>query len=157
MGNKGFRISVIDVIAAVVVLGLIAGAVYRFWPGRGVSAAGGALKYTLKINGVRDFTYQYYQEGQLCRDQNTGQEIGRITGVRSAPYAEEGLKTDGTVVAPEKPGIIVIYVDIESPGAETAEAYFAGGTYEIKVGSEIHLITKYIDVTGTVSSVALDG
>ena len=148
------KISLVDILVVILIIGVIAGTVYKFTsPNTSVGSGEVLLTYTLKINGVRDFTYEYYKEGFECYDSKTGEYIGKIAGVRQEPYRERVVLLDGTVDYFEKPNVIVIYVDIETKGTENAVAFFAQGTYELKAGSEIQLQTKYVEVIGVVDNV----
>lgn len=153
------KISIIDVFVLLIIIGIVIGTVYRFSSGNIFdSIAGKTLSYTVRIEGIRDFTYTFYEQGigKPCSDKKTGQSIGTVKAVRQEPFLDEGTLPDGTVVLAEKPSNIVVYVDIQANGSQTEEAYFANGTYEIKVGSEINLNTKYTDALGTVYAVSMD-
>ncbi len=149
------KISIIDIFAIIIIVGVIAGTAYKFYsPNTSVDSGKKTLTYTLKINGVRDFTYDYYEDMLNCFDNKTNEYIGSIVGKRVEPYKERAILLDGTVVEKEKPNVVVIYLDIETPGTETNAAYFANGTYELKAGSEITMRTKYVEVVGTVDNVS---
>ncbi|MDR2903010.1 MAG: DUF4330 domain-containing protein [Clostridiales bacterium] len=158
MDNNGKlfgKVSIIDLFAVILLIAAIGAGAYKVLsPSTAVSAGEKQLAYTLKINGVRDFTYEYYEEGHFCFDKKTNEPVGEIVGVRQEPYRERVVLLDGTVVYAEKPGVITIYVDIATKGTETDAAFFAGGTYELKAGSELNLRTKYVDVMGIIDSVS---
>ncbi len=148
------KVSVIDLMAIIIVVIVAVGTIYRFnSPKASVSEGEATLVYTVKIPGVRDFTAQYYQEGLNCYDKKSGELIGAIKSVRVEPYLDIATKTDGTIARAIKPGLSVIYLEIEVTGTETDYAYFARGTYELKAGSAISFSNKYIDVTCYVESV----
>lgn len=148
------KLSIIDLLVLVVLVGAIIGGVYRFTSSAAsVGTDGDLLNYTLKINGVRDFTFDYYEEGLPCYDKKTSQYIGSIKSVRQEPFYEETELADGTIIKAEQPGIIVVYVDLETEYTESESAYYAGGTYEIKAGSKVNLNFKYVDVEATVYNI----
>lgn len=153
------KISIIDIFVLLVVLGILLAAVYRFSPGNILGGIEGKnISYTVKIEGVRSFTYKAYEDGigMPCFDKKTGQNIGTLKSVRQEPYLDDAVMSDGTSVLAEKPNHIVVYADIQASGSQTQTAYFANGTYEIKVGSEINLNTKYTDSIGKVYDVSID-
>jgi hypothetical protein len=148
------KLSIIDLFIVVLLIAAIAAGAYKmFSSSTSVSAGEKKLSYTLKISGVRDFTYEYYEPGFLCFDKKTDEPVGEIIGVRQEPYRERVVLLDGSVIYAEKPGVITIYLDIETDGTETDAAFFAGGTYELKAGSELNLRTKYVDVIGIIDNV----
>ncbi len=152
------KISVVDIIAVLIIVGVVAGTIYKFVsPYTRIDTGQKTIAYTLKINGVRDFTYEYYtkEENIKCFDKKTGEFIGVIKGVRQEPFYDTVMRTDGGIANAEMPGVIIVYLDIEVEGVETENAYFARGTYEIKAGSEVPLNTKYVDVITTVDAISV--
>ena len=149
------KLSVVDLIALVLLLLAIAAVSYRFFSGNAILTANNQkINYTVKISGVRDFTYPFYKPGLKCFDRQTNKYIGTIVNVRPMePFFEPVEESDGYMRNHEKPGVIVIYLDIEANGSEGDTAYYAEGTYEIKAGSEIFLNTKYVDVVCRVTDV----
>lgn len=148
------KISIFDVIVAVLIITVCTGVFYKSRSEK-TNVEGGqkTIHYTVRIPNVRWFTLQYYQEGLRCFDTKTGEEIGKIVGVRSEPYTDHYLDMQGNVVLAEVPETIKIEVDIETPGLETDKGYFARGAYELKAGSEVYLTTKYVDVMGFMENV----
>jgi disulfide oxidoreductase YuzD len=148
------KLSIIDLFAVIILIGAVAVTCYKIYsPSTSVNAGEKKLTYTLKISGVRDFTYEYYDIGHRCFDKKTDEFVGEIVGIREEPYRERVVLLDGSVVYAEKPGVITVYLEIETAGTETDAAFFAGGTYELKAGSELNLRTKYVDVMGIIDNV----
>ncbi|MCL2415926.1 MAG: DUF4330 domain-containing protein, partial [Defluviitaleaceae bacterium] len=132
------KISIIDAFVILIAITIIAGTAYRFLaPATAVDSGNAVINYTLRIDGVRDFTAQYYQEGLPVFDRMVNQRIGQITGVRSEVQRAFMAMPNGEIVHAERPGILVVYVDIEANGRETETAYFAEGNYELRVGSTV--------------------
>jgi len=150
------KVSVIDVFVLLIILVIIGGTVYRFTaPAAAIDRGEYIIEYTLMIDGVRDFTLEYYHIGLDVFDRMRNQHIGRIVGVRSEPQYGLGIGVDGAVVRAPRPGVMVVFVDVEANGRVTENAFFAEGTYEVRVGSIVNLGFKYIDVQATVHTVSV--
>ena len=150
------KISVIDAFVVLIILILIGGTVYRFTaPAAAVDRGDAIIEYTLMIDGVRDFTLEYYQIGLDVFDRMRNQHIGRIVGVRYEPQYAWGTMLDGSIVHAPRPGVMVVFVDIEANGRITDNSYFAEGTFEVRVGSIVNLGFKYIDVQSTVHTISV--
>jgi hypothetical protein len=59
----------------------------------------------------------------------------------------------GEVRVIERPGEIIVYVDIETKGFTTDNAIFTDKSFELRVGGEIHLLFRYVDVRGTIMNI----
>jgi len=155
-GRIGGKLSLIDLLAMLLLVALIAGGIWRFTaPAAQINPGDVTVQYTLRVAQARDFVVRYYQVGLPVFDRLTNLYIGTITDVRTAPrYAHEVLP-DGTVVSAPQPGMVVIYIDIIAEGRETHNAVFVGGTREINVGGSVLMRSKYVDVATTVSTIEI--
>jgi hypothetical protein len=150
------KISVIDIFAVIALVGVISGTAYKFMSPRAAVASGEkTISYTLEIFGVRSFTFDNYHAGDLCFDKKTGTRIGEIVAKSQKIHRERVSLANGSVILAERPDTIAISLDIETKGSETETGFFSGGTYELKAGSEVQLNTKYMEVYGTIRSVAV--
>jgi len=148
------KISIIDLFVILILLAIIGGTIYRFAsPATAVAQGDVVINFTARIDGVRDFTLEYYQIGLPVFDRMANQQIGRIVGVRYEPQYAFGIAADGRAVHAPRPGIMVVFVDIETDGRETEQAIFAAGTYELRVGSIVHFATRYVEVQATVDAI----
>jgi len=151
------KISILDILVLVIIIIAAIAVIYRFSsPGASFNANNTKIRYTLRIDNVRDFTYEYYlkEPDLVCRDKNTGKYIGRIVSVGpKEPFYEAVEDSDGVMRKYEKPGMMSATIEIEADGTVTDTAYYAEATFEIKAGSEIYLCTKYVEVISTVESV----
>ncbi|MDR1209123.1 MAG: DUF4330 domain-containing protein [Clostridiales bacterium] len=148
------NVSLIDIFVLIVVLGVIAGGIYKFTSPETASGQNRAtIVYTLRVEGVRAFTFDYYHPGDLCFDRKTEEAIGAIAGVRQEQFEQRTILEDGSVVFAPVPDLITVYVDIETEGRETGAAYYSGGNYELKAGSEIPFMTRWIVVQGIIDDV----
>lgn len=147
-------LSLFDLFVLVFIIAVVIGTVYKFRsPAADVEAGQETIEYTVKIAGVRDFTLQYYKEGLPCYDVKTGELIGTISAVRSGAYEIPVGDKDGDMKIAAVPEMLRIDIDIVTDGLESDQAYYARGTYELKVGSEINFYTKYAEILGTVEDI----
>ncbi|MCL2703437.1 MAG: DUF4330 domain-containing protein [Defluviitaleaceae bacterium] len=146
------KLNIIDALVILLLVGLVAAVGYRFTASGMTRTADARVRYTLMIEGVRDFTLEYYQIGLRCHDERKHEYIGDIVGVRSEPFIIPLPLSDGTVVMSERPGLLRIFVDIEADARETASSILINGVYDLKVGSKVKLNTKFIDVEGVISA-----
>ena len=148
------KISIVDLVVIILILVVLAGTAWRFTsPNAALSQADAVVEYTIRIEGVRDFTLRHYHEGLRVYDRQAGQFIGRISGIRSGPHYEPHPLLDGTVAWKAVPGQITIYIDVVANGRITPTAIYVEGTYEIAAGSLRYINTKYVQTSGTIYSV----
>ena len=148
------KISIVDLVVAILIIVIVAGTAWRFTsPAAALSQSDAVVDFTIRIEGVRDFTLQYYHEGLRVYDRQAGQFIGHISGITSGPHYEPHPLLDGTVAWKRVPGRIAIYMDVVANGRLTPTAVYIEGTYEITAGSLIYIRTKYVQTSGTIHSV----
>jgi hypothetical protein len=154
--KKRRRFNIIDIAAIIAVIALIAGAAWRFaGPGANVGSGARKIEYTVRIDGVRPFTVPYYEAGMRCFDKKTNDFIGVIKAVNVEEFEAVQRGTDGIPFRVVRPQLVTIYLTIEADGRETADSYFASSSYKLRMGSDIQLVTKKMDVRSTV--VGIDG
>lgn len=146
------RLNIIDLLVLLLLVGLAVAVLYRFTSSSMTKDVNCRVRYTLMIEGVRDFTLEYYEEGLTCFDKVKGEYIGDIVAIRSEPLTVTIHQFDGSLYIAEHPDNLRVYVDIESDARETSSTYLLNGAYELKVGSQINLNTKSIDVWGIIVS-----
>jgi len=150
------KLSIVDAIALLFLLVVTAGIVYRYAsPNAKVVSSDDKITYVLQIEGVRDFTEEYYskEENLKCFDSKNGEAIGIIKKVESQSYKKYSLGLDGVPRWIERPKTVTIYLTIEATGRETDDAYYIGGTYKLRIGGEIPLATKYSSVVTTIVAI----
>jgi len=148
------KISIVDLIVLLLVLAVVAGSVWRFTsPAAALDQSNVAVDFTVRIEGVRDFTLENYHVGLRVYDRQAGQFIGHISGIRHTNFYELHPLFDGTVDWVAVPGRLTIYLDIVANGRVTPTAVYVEGTYEIAVGSLRYINTKYVQTSGRIYSV----
>jgi len=151
------KISIVDLIVLLLVLAVAAGSVWRFTsPTAALDQSDATINYTIRIEGVRDFTLQHYHIGLRVYDRQAAQFIGTISGVRHTESYEPHTLHDGSIIWAQMPGRVTIYVDIEANGRITPNAVHVEGTYEIAVGSLRYINTKYVQTSGRIYSIDIN-
>ena len=149
--KKRRRFNIIDIIAIILLIALIAGVAWRFaGPGASVGSGARKVEYLLRIDGVRPFTVPFYEIGARVFDQRTDDFIGVIKEVNVEDYYHTHFDPDGTPFKALRPHQVTIYLTIEADGRETPDALYASSSYKIRIGSEVLLTTKKMSVTSTV-------
>ena len=155
-GKIAGKISIIDLIVILIIAAVAVGTIYRFAaPSASVDAGDVTIRYTIRIDEVRDFTLPYYQKGLHAFERSTNLPLGVIIDF-NYEY-RYGLYTllDGTIVRARQPNVLVIYVHLEARGRVTDGAIYVGGTRELNVGGHLYVRTRYVDVLSTVHSIEI--
>ena len=149
--------NIVDILIIVVVIALAALAVFKFGvvnkqEATGVGEATEMRTVTAFIDEVRMPSVNALHEGDRVFDEKLGICIGTIKEVSHKPYMKSVIAADGSVKQIEYPDYYSITLTMESPVVEKGEGYFVDGVVELKVNSEMTVITKYakpvIKVTG---------
>jgi len=151
------KISIVDLAVIFLVLVVGIGTVYRFTASAAqVDEVDANVEFTVRIDGVRDFTLYYYQEGQRVYDRSTGQFIGLVSAINHRPHYAQRTLNNGSVSLVRMPdNYLNIYLTVAASGRETDGAIFAEGTFEVAVNSLLNLRTRYVQVTGMIYDINL--
>lgn len=148
------KVSILDIFVVLLVVGVVAGTIYRYTSERtNMLFADATINYTLRISNVREFSLENYHVGLRAYHHITNELVGTIIGVRSEPVYDFLENVLGELHLVQRPDIINIYLDLEVVGMETDTAYLINGTHELNVGSDLRLRTRYITVTGTIDDI----
>lgn len=147
------KFNIIDVVIILVVV--LAAAMLL---GRGFSKnvtnsnTGKTIEYTVKVQGIRQPTFDALQQGDKLVDGATGNAIGEIFEISSEPYTENQNMLDGTVKALQVPDRLSAYVTITCEGVVNDDGYFLGST-QVAVGDTISLVSERVDTNGVIVAV----
>lgn len=143
------KISIIDIFVVILVIALAAGTLYHFRaPVAQISSGKEKIVFYIKIQDVREFTADYYSEGMLTYDNKTGAYLGKIVNVEVSQFYDNMNNLDGTLIMTDKPEKIQIILKIEGEGIVSDQDYMLSGSYELKAGAGVSLLTKYVAVEG---------
>lgn len=151
------RISIIDfiVIAIVLVLGIALYIKFNVLEVTSNSAETTKITYELKISGIRDFTIESIQAGDILFDltNDNGNSIGTIVSVVSEPAQAACERIDGTYIIGNVEGRYDLTLTIEANGLANSGRYFINKTYEINANSIRLFYTKYCTFSATIMEI----
>lgn len=157
--NKGRlfgKINIVDLLIVVLVVVTICATVYKFGfsAHNDVNETNMKIEYVLKASGVREFTLDSMKIGDAIYDEETDKPLGIITAVEAKDAMDYALKADGTTVYTAKPDRYDAYITIESDARNLDGGYYANGTKEIGVFSNIKIYSQSFCCETTVQNVA---
>ena len=153
-GKIGGKVSIIDVLAALVIIVAIFGISVRFFSTPAKNArAHVKLKFVIEIEDLRDYSVEVIERKGKVVDKKKKDIIGEIVDVKTKKYLKEEFDSDGNLVYAEVPEKYSVDVTIESDGKESENGYFVGNDTELSVGSTILIATKYVNSSGKVKSI----
>ena len=116
------------------------------------SNTGAEIEYTVKVMGVRQPTVDGLMNGGKVVNGKTGDPLGEIYELSTAPYTEEQNLLDGTIAVLEVAERINAYVTVRCEGVVNDDGYFIGNN-QLCVGDTISLVSQYVDTNGVIVSV----
>ena len=135
--KRAWRFTALDLIILVVLLAVIAAAVWFFGPFRDGSSGDSTLvniEYTVEVKGMEEEYLGNIRVGDTVIDSVTKKEIGTITAVETMPLVEYVLNTeDGIMMEKEYPGQSTLLVTISSPATFDERGYSIEG-YRVAIG-----------------------
>jgi len=148
------KVSVVDIFVFLLIAAIAAGVVFRFGFSGAVARNDNLnIVYTVKITMVGDFTLEHYVVGTSVYERFSNNRIGEIVAVRDEPYFENHVTNDGRIVNVERYGTRIVYVDIATRGFSTERSYFTEESFELRVGGEVSLWFRYVNVLGHVINI----
>ncbi len=153
---KKFKFNWIDALVCVLIVALAAGAVYKFSVSgqSGIASAAEPISYTIYLAGARQGTVDAIQPGDTLYDNDSGNAIGTIESVEVKdasvviPDNTSGTAAMGTVE--EK---YDLYITVSASGSINGGAYYVNSNYQLNVGSQRSLYTKYASFSAKIYNI----
>ena len=148
------KVSLIDIFVVLFALLMVLAVYLRFFSNETTSLRAGndSFAYTVKVEGVRQWTVDGFHVGDKMWDTDHDTYIGTITDIRYEPAVKEFEMADGTLKAGVREGRFDVYISVEAEGLISNGRYYASRTYEVGANSGIYFYTKYCSVAATVWS-----
>ena len=153
--RKKGKFNIIDAVVIVVIVVLIAGAVYKF---RGLEKTSTntsmeTVSYEMTIESLRDYAFNNLQVGDTVFDYTPSKAIGTITNIEWKDAVEPFYTIDGQTVDGTVENRYDAVVTLEAQASQTDGVYFIDRTYELCVNSNRKIYTKYADCTATITGI----
>ena len=145
--NKGKlfgKVNIVDLLIIVFVCVAVAATVYKFGfsAHKNVNQSDITLQYVLKTSGIRSYTADSITIGDEIYDDETDRFLGTVSKVEKKEALGHLAKADGEIVYTEKPERFDVYITVECDARLIGGGYFANGTKEIGVFSEIDIYSQ---------------
>lgn len=153
-GKIGGKISIIDILAVILIIVVIAGIWARY--GSKITTAvrsSETFEYTLRVENVRKYTIDALEKRGRVTDKKSEKNLGEIVDVRYEQATQQSTTANGQVVMPAVPDRYTCFVTIQAVGRESDDNYILDDSTELSVGRTIDLYSKYVKTSGTIESV----
>lgn len=148
------KINVIDMLAVLVAVLIIAGVLYKFVFSENKGVGNDTLiQYTVSIADIRNFTVDAVNVEDDIYDSKTDTYMGKVISKEVKPFKDYITKTDGTVALAEKPGKFELLLTIQVPGVVNNYSYLASGNRDINNQSTVFLENRIAEMQGKVVDV----
>lgn len=159
--ERGFlfgKVSVIDILAVLLVVGLALMVIIRFGitgeDGLHLSETGTApVSYELEVIGVRQFMVDAIDIGDELYANESGAAMGRIVDKRVEDNYTATTMLDGAVEFVPKEGYYDVYLTVEADSTVGAGGYYLDGAVELLANLSIQVRTQYAVFYGRVNSI----
>ena len=152
------KVSVLDVLLIVLILGLAAGYGYKRLsaPAERIVNANTTIYATFVIERVRDFSVAAFREGDVVYEQYGQQSLGKIVAIRTAQARDVLKKADGSSVYAPMEGKYDIYITLEASGSVSGGGYYFNGNEQLAVGSDLTLQSNTVICSARVYKLGLE-
>lgn len=148
------KLNIIDLLAILLAVAVIAGIAVRFKsPVTTAVKSDEEFVYTVKVEGVRDYTIEALKKAGKVTDKNSELDLGEITDVSVEPAKTQSERADGKIVMASQPDRYTAIVTVKTRGKESDNSYITADSNELSVGRTTDIYTKYVHTTGKIMSV----
>ncbi len=152
------RVSVVDLLCLAVALALAVMVCVRFFFSGDVTSGGDdSFSYVLKISGVRQFTVDVLEVGDVLYESDSDTVLGTVRSVEVEPAEQYYSTVDGRFVKATIPEQFDLFVTVDAEGLVTNGQCYASRTVEVSANGYLYYTTKYLVGGGTVWSVQPEG
>jgi len=145
------KINIIDLIILVLILLVISGSIYKFNAHEiNIMRDQKEINYKIKIKDIKSSSAEFFKIGDEIFESKTKIYLGEIKNIIVNDYYDYIFDMHGELHKSKKPDRIELLLEIKSHGIENNNAYLINGSYELKIGADIYILSKYIDMTGNI-------
>lgn len=149
------KISIIDILAVVAIVVIIAGVYFKFIaPSETVVTDSHSLEYTMKFREIRIHSAEAFEKGGPVMDSKTREDMGEIVAVTYEPAKVIRELSDGRIAEIEVPEKYDVSVTMRVDGKQNETGYYTQKDNKvIGVGSRTTVDTKYVKCYGEIVDV----
>jgi hypothetical protein len=140
------KVSAIDLVLLLAVIGLAAGLGYRRLSPKAVAIVAANTKFyvTLSVEKIRDFSLEAVEVGDVIYEQYGQQPFGTVVAVRSEQSQDVMKKTDGTILVVPMEERYNMYIVVEAKGSISDNGHQVNGNTQISQGSDLRIQSNKI-------------
>ncbi len=148
------KISIVDIMAVLLVLLLIAGIGVKFFGEDKIQVTSGEkLECVFRVKNVRDFTVEALKKGGKLYDKTTKEYIGEIETVTTEATDMALLLADGTYREVQVEDRYDVLVSVMVEGKQGEKGYYTATNGQLSVGGSMGIHTKYSQCDAVVESI----
>lgn len=128
------KISVVDILIVVIIIGALAGVAYKLKKSNVVSplAKSYTIQTVLYTDATTESSAKAIKEGDSVKDKVTGADLGKVTKIEIGPSVIYGVDAAGKVVVSQKPGYVSLKITVQGKGTyDSMGATFGSSNYYI--------------------------
>jgi len=106
------------------------------------------MTYTFKVEEVRSMSVEAVELGDILYEKDSKTVLGTVIEVTTEPYSEGLYDSDGNFLMAPVPEKYNLFITVEGRVLDAEDRYLAEGVFELKINSDIQLITQMVGFDG---------
>ena len=153
-GKIGGKVSIIDILVIIIVAIAAFGISMRFLSAPAKNAKTTTrVSFVVEVEGIRKYSVDALSKKGNVIDIKRKYLIGEIKDFSYEPQKKEAIDAKGEIVYAEVPERYTARVTIEADCKQTDNGYYIGDNFEVAVGSNVEIATKYANSSGKIISI----
>ena len=150
------KVSLIDIFVILAVVVLAAGFIYSRTAQhlRQIIMADTPLYVTFLVEGVREFSLNAVNEGDIIFRQHERVALGRVAHIETGPAYDIMIRTDGTAIYAPVEDRFNMYITLECVGSITNTGFFINGTLQVAKGGRMSIQSNNLTTMAMVYQVS---
>lgn len=106
------------------------------------------MTYTFEVEEVRSITVEAVTIGDILYEKDSKTVLGTVVSVATEPYSEGIYDSEGNFKMAPVPEKYNLFITVDGRVLDAEDRYLAEGVYELKINSDIQLITQVVGFDG---------
>lgn len=106
------------------------------------------MTYTFKVEEVRSMSVEAVKIGDQLYERDSKTVLGTVVEVATEPYREGIFDKDGVFSMAPVPEKYNLFITVDGRVLEAEDRYLAEGVFELKINSDIQLMTQMVGFDG---------